>query len=241
MNKKFYIRMLVSAFIMGTAVFPNISYAATNMPQTTSPTRTTPASSTQPVTKVLLKAPMILQNPELPRGCEVTSLAMLLQYKGVNVDKMTLANKIQKVPYQQNGYMGNPNVGFVGNMFTTSQNGYGVYHGPIFHLAQQYLPSAVDLTGQSFTSVIDKLNQNKPVWVITNDTYAPLANSSFKTWKTTSGYVKITWYEHSVLVTGYDQSYIYFNDPLTNMQNKKANKSNFIVAWQQMGNQAISY
>lgn len=192
-------------------------------------------------TSVLLNAPLIAQNPELPKGCEVTSLAMMLQYAGVNVSKMTLANAIPKVPYSQNGYMGNPNVGFVGNMYTFSQSGYGVYHVPVYNLAKRYLPSAVDLTGQSFNSVIAKLNQKKPVWIITNATYAPLASSAFVTWKTTSGNVQITWHEHSVLVTGYDANYIYFNDPLGVIKNRKISRTTFINAWTQMGSQAISY
>src|SRR4051794_39043811 len=48
---------------------------------------------------VLLDVPYIGQNPELPRGCEVTSLAMMLNYVGVSADKMTLASKIEKVPF----------------------------------------------------------------------------------------------------------------------------------------------
>ncbi|RUQ24224.1 hypothetical protein ELQ35_21975 [Peribacillus cavernae] len=38
------------------------------------------------------------QYPELPRGCEVTSLAMLLHYYDVKVSKMELADKVKKDP-----------------------------------------------------------------------------------------------------------------------------------------------
>ena len=38
----------------------------------------------------------IAQNPELPRGCEVTSLAMMLNYNGINVSKMELAKEVKK-------------------------------------------------------------------------------------------------------------------------------------------------
>ena len=48
--------------------------------------------------------PFIKQLPELPRGCEVTSLAMFFcNIKGVQVDKMQLASEIHRVPFEQNG------------------------------------------------------------------------------------------------------------------------------------------
>ncbi|SFA49611.1 Uncharacterized protein YvpB [Parageobacillus thermantarcticus] len=199
------------------------------------------------IKSTLIDAPIISQLPELPRGCEVTSLAMLLNYAGVNVDKMTLAKQIKKnpTPYRKhNGkvFYGHPNEGFVGDMYTTKKPGYGVYHKPIKQLAEMYLPNQiVDLTGQSFAEIYKYLSKGTPVWVITNTTFRVLPPSEFREWQTPQGPIKITYREHSVLITGYDDQYIYFNDPLTGTKNKKAPKVEFIKAWEQMGKQAITY
>ncbi len=204
----------------------------------------------QPVTlkdSVLLDAPIIAQYPELPRGCEVTSLAMLLQDAGVKIDKMTLAKEVKKdpTPYKkENGkvYFGNPYKGFVGDMYTKKNPGYGVYHGPIADLATHYLPARIiDFTGSDFDAVKMYLSNDTPVWVVTNAKYQELPIHYFQTWHTKDGLVKITYQEHSVLVTGYDENYIYFNDPLTGIKNKKAPKQDFIKSWVQMGSQAITY
>jgi uncharacterized protein YvpB len=198
-------------------------------------------------TSVLIDAPLLSQLPELPRGCEVTSLAMLLNHAGIRVDKMTLAKQIKKnpTPYQvRNGqvFYGHPNEGFVGDMYTLSKPGYGVYHKPIKQLAERYLPNQIiDLTGQSFENIYTYLAKGTPVWVITNTTFRPLPPSAFREWQTPQGPIKITYREHAVLITGYDEQYIYFNDPLTAVKNQKAPKQDFIDAWVQMGRQAITY
>ncbi|MFP3723453.1 C39 family peptidase [Niallia circulans] len=195
---------------------------------------------------VLLDAPILNQLPELPRGCEVTSLAMLLQYADVDVDKMTLAKQIKKdtTPYTRvDGkiYYGHPNDGFVGDMYSLSGPGLGVYHKPIAALAEKYLPdSIVDFTGSDFEEIKNHLSNNRPVWVITNSTFKKLPESQFRTWNTPSGTVKITYSEHSVLITGYDETSIYFNDPLTGEKNKKAPIKDFEESWVQMGSQAIT-
>lgn len=193
-----------------------------------------------------LDVPLIMQKPELDRGCEVTSLAMLLQHAGVDVGKMELAEKIKKetTPYKnENGvyYYGNPNDGFVGDIYTFDKMGYGVYHGPVAELAKEYLPGKVrDLSGSSFEeAVLMPLSAGKPVWVITNARYQKLAESEFRTWNTPTGQVKITWQEHSVVVTGYDDQFVYFNDPLGAAA--KAERTGFEAAWVQMGSQAITY
>ncbi|MFE1242945.1 C39 family peptidase [Fictibacillus sp. NPDC058756] len=190
--------------------------------------------------------PLIMQKPELDRGCEVTSLAMLLQYAGVEVDKMELAEKVKKdtTRYQnENGayYYGNPNDGFVGDIYTFDKMGYGVYHEPVAELAEEYLPGKVlDLSGGSFEeAVLKPLSGGKPVWIIINAKYQKLPISEFRTWNTPSGQVQITWNEHSVVVTGYDEDYVYFNDPLGVAT--KAKRGGFEEAWTQMGSQAITY
>ncbi|MCR2821779.1 C39 family peptidase [Lederbergia panacisoli] len=197
--------------------------------------------------KMLIDAPVIKQFPELPRGCEVTTLAMLLGDAGVKVDKMTLAKEIKKDPTPRtvkNGeiYFGNPHKGFVGNMYTFNEPGLGVYHEPIMELAQSYLPDKiVNLSGQSFDELKIPLSDGRPVWVIINSQYRELEDSYFQTWNTTEGKIKITMKEHSVLITGYDDQFVYFNDPLTGLKNKKAPIKDFEKSWVQMGSQALTY
>jgi uncharacterized protein YvpB len=191
---------------------------------------------------ILLTVPALQQFPELPRGCEVTSLAMLLNFAGVAVDKLTLADEIPKVPYFSDGYFGNPHQGFVGNMYTYNQPGLGVYHEVIEDLASQYLPGQIDnLTGDHFSSVQKKLNAGKPVWVIVGSTFAFLPEEQWETWITKDGEINITRRMHSVLVTGYDENNVYFNDPFYQDQNQSANFESFVTSWTQFGNQAISY
>jgi uncharacterized protein YvpB len=197
--------------------------------------------------QVLLNIPAISQIPDLPRGCEVTTLAMLLNNAGVAVDKMELGEKVTRDHTPQkitNGeiYFGNPNDGFVGDMYSLKRPGYGVYHKPIAKLAEKYLPGKIkDLTGADFEELKIHLSDGRPVWVITNTTYQKLDESQFQTWNTPTGPVKITHREHSVLITGYDPHFVYFNDPLTGEKNKKAPIKDFEESWVQMGRQAITY
>ncbi|BAR86424.1 uncharacterized protein KNN_05604 [Bacillus thuringiensis serovar tolworthi] len=191
---------------------------------------------------ILANVPLIQQLPELDRGCEVTSLAMMLQYAGVSVDKMTLANEIKKVDFIDDGVRGNPNEGFVGNIYTFSESGYAVYHGPLFQLAEKYLPNkAVDLTGKNIEEIYKSIKAGKPVVMITNATFAPLDEAEFTTWETNSGDVSITYNEHCVVLIGYDQESVYIRDPLEDSLDVKVPRETFEQAWVQMGSQAISY
>jgi uncharacterized protein YvpB len=186
----------------------------------------------------ILDVPLITQMsaPNLYNGCEVTSLAMILNYSGYHVTKTDLANNIARVPLTyQNGLKGNPNVGFVGNMEVGP--GYAVYNGPIYNLARKYAgDEVVNLTNHPFTDLLARVDQGEPVWVITTSSFAPV--SDFTTWKTPQGTIRITFSEHSVVITGYDANYIYINNPY-GQKNQRVNRSSFEKAWVQMGSQAI--
>lgn len=189
----------------------------------------------------LLSIPFIQQKPELPRGCEVTSLAMLLNYAGVPVSKMELAEKIDKVPFEKNGLRGDMNEGFVGDMYSMQNPGLGVYANPIYRLANQYLPDRIiDLTNQPIESLYERIDQGAPVWVITNYKFKKLPESDFLTFHTGNGAMQVTYSEHSVVLTGYSEEFVFLNDPLAAEPNTKVNRRDFEEAWRQMGSQAIS-
>ena len=60
-------------------------------------------------------------------------------------------------------------------------------------------------------SQYEQLEKGNPVWVITTANFTRVDN--MQTWKTPNGTIEITYSEHSVAVTGYDDKYVYLNDP----------------------------
>ena len=85
-----------------------------------------------------LNVPLENQLPDLPNGCEVTSLSMLLKYYDINVSKLELSSNIKHVSsFVGNNYRGNPHVGFVGYM-SIKNAGWCVYNEPLYNVARKY-------------------------------------------------------------------------------------------------------
>lgn len=195
--------------------------------------------------KIILSVPAQDQLPQLPNGCEVTSLSMLFTAIGHPVNKTVLADEeptdptqLKLGPQHQIEYWGNPNVGFVGNV---RGYGYGIYHGPIVKLINKILPGhALDLTGQPFSNILTKVAEGLPVMVWTTSNFQPEPPSQWITWNSPEGPVHATMWEHAVLVVGYDAHHIYINDPLDGTAAKAVDRSDFIAAWNQLGQQAVT-
>lgn len=186
----------------------------------------------------------ISQKPELARGCEVTSLAMLLSHaKKQTVDKMVLAEQIAKDESQRtvvNGiiYYGDMHKGFVGSISDRSKPGLGVYAKPIFELGKKYVSNIHNISGASFEQILGFVGNQEPVWVITPINYNVVPESVIQVWKTNSGFMETTFLEHSVVIVGYDDKNVYFNDPI---QGKRLSKplAEFKKGWENQGRQAI--
>jgi uncharacterized protein YvpB len=196
--------------------------------------------------KVLLNVPLIAQNPELKYGCEVTSLAMLLHYAGVKINKMELADNIKKdndpVKTTQEGDItqwGDPDDGFVGDM-TGRKKGYAVYDEPLLDLLETYLPGrTLNLTKKPFDALLNQVKEKKPVVVwTTGDFKAP---DRWESWNHQNKKINTPLDLHAVVLVGYDSNYVYVNDPLAEKKALKVNKKSFIQSWKALGEQAVSY
>ncbi|MGS2748171.1 C39 family peptidase [Bacillus zanthoxyli] len=196
--------------------------------------------------KVILDVPLILQKPELKYGCEVTSLAMVLQYAGIKVNKMQLANGIKKdndpLSMSNGGDIirwGDPKEGFVGDI-TGKNKGYAVYVQPLQELMEQYLPNrTMNLTGKNFNDILAQIKIGKPVVVWTTGDYK--VPDRWESWKHGNKQITAPLDLHAVVLIGFEDGYIYINDPLSGKKAHKVNQETFIQSWDALGKQALSY
>jgi uncharacterized protein YvpB len=193
----------------------------------------------------LLDAPVYRQHPELPSGCEITSLSMLLNYAGVAKTKMDLLPDMKRdtTPIQRdaNGniiFWGNPNNGFVGDI-TGKSRGFGIFHTALLELLQKYIPSGKDMTRSPFEQLEDQIASGIPVVVWTTIDFQEPTN--WNVWDTPSGPIKTSFMEHAVLLVGYDPDRVYVNDPWTGKAQYPVDKAQFIRSWDAMGRQALTY
>ncbi len=171
-----------------------------------------------PAGRAVLKAPLIRQLPELPTGCEITSLAMAINYYGIKIKKTALADSfLEKGEYRQSDFR----KVFVGN--PREQKAYGCYADVIVNSAHKYLSTiktrsfkVINLTGCGPETLYSYIDMGFPVIVWATGRMNPVTEGP--TWTDKETGKTITWLgnEHCLLLTGYDLElgYVYMNDPL---------------------------
>ncbi|WP_059169970.1 C39 family peptidase [Bacillus sp. FJAT-27445] len=195
--------------------------------------------------KMMLDVPLIKQNPELKYGCEVTSLAMVLNYAGIKVDKMELSRAIRKDPdplFKAGGKIikwGDPSKGFVGDM-TGKEPGYAVFDKPIVNLMNTYLPGrAVNLTNQEFSEVLAHIASGFPavIWT-TGDFRLP---DRWESWLHGKRSITTPLDLHAVVLVGFDSNKVYVNDPLSEKKQLGIDREQFTASWKALKSRAVSY
>lgn len=97
--------------------------------------------------------PLISQRPELPNGCEITAVTMMLQYAGANVNKMQLAQEIPRSSNPNYGYMGQP----------WDNTGITIFPPALMNLVEKYAGTAKNMTGETFDAIKYQINIGHPV------------------------------------------------------------------------------
>lgn len=155
---------------------------------------------------------VINQFPDLPTGCEVTSLTMVLNYYGFPADKMDLANN-----YLPKGPVGSTDFrkAFVGDPRNSWSR--GCYAPVIVNTANKYLSArkskmqAVDISNRELTTLSAYTNANIPVIVWNTIDCKKPYNSV--TW-TVNG-EKLPWIspEHCLVLLGFVNGKVKVADP----------------------------
>lgn len=164
------------------------------------------------------------QYPELPTGCEITAMTMVLNYYGYNVDKVTMAldymPKIQAEFYRsEDGRLMGPDLEnfFVGD--PTEETGYICGTGAIVTAANAYLTdvgsdmTAVAMKNAQPEELYDLIDQGTPVVIWCTINMEDRAETD--SWYREDGtYMEWSTNDHGAVLIGYDEDTVTVADPI---------------------------
>lgn len=247
--------VMIPVILLGKKLFGAEEIKPTDAPvaeQTTTSAATTTTSADTTVTTTTTEPPFVLpdahqleveavlQNPELPTGCEVTALTTLLNYLGYDVTKIEMANNY--LPCTSNGGVTFDEY-FVGSPY--DKNSFGCFAPVIVRTAEAYFEAINEtdrkienVTDSEFEDMFTHVAKGNPVviWATIN-LHEPVKKYY---WDTPDGTpVYFYGYEHCMVLTGYDldKNLVYVSDP------QKGNVSYdlelFKLRYEQLGSQAV--
>ncbi len=170
----------------------------------------------------------IKQYPELPEGCEITSLTEVLNYFGYSANKLTMADRY--LPKSDSAYA-DPNEYY---LFNPRSNGLYCFAPVLVKTVEAYNLDngtdicAEDITGCEVTELYGKLLHGIPVVVwLTIDLEEPEINSN-------------GFYEnlHCVVLSGYTTNTVSISDSMTG-ECLTVNRALFEKNWKVMGSRAM--
>lgn len=189
----------------------------------------------------------VYQNPELPTGCEITAMDMVLQYYGFDIDKVTLAKEYMPT-ISYGSYRNDENVVdksdmnnyFIGDPETVM--GYIAGTGAVQTAANNYLEEtdsdlrAYDITGVSLSEIYEYVADDTPVvvWV----TIGMVDRTEIKYYYVDyTNYIEWTYNDHGAILIGYDDSTVTIADPIDGIV--EYDKEQFESVFESRGNMAV--
>lgn len=223
------------------------STTSTESQQTTSTSIISIETKPQKEVGIKWKVPLIMQNPELPTGCEITSITMVVNFYGYDYDKITMIDKyLDKSDnfYHKDGQLFGPNPQkfFLGNPRSTSGYGLQCFSGTWVNSLNKVFKEnksehyAEEISGKSLKELEDEL-QSAPILISASIDMNPASpRVLFKDSETKED---VTTYRnfHCVVLVGYDEDYYYINDPLGTFS--KLEKTRLERAYTSTGQQAV--
>lgn len=189
--------------------------AAVSSPQSAAPKAAPAGGKTLPVEN-------IQQRPEFPSGCEITSAAIALNYRGYEVSRETLAGYLpcSSSFSRSDGrlYGPDPRETFVGSPDTDR---YGCYAPVVVEAVNRFLAGvgasensrAVDLTGTPAERLYGFIDRGLPVIVwVTSGMEAPSPGDEWFL-RSTGEYFRWIKKEHVMVLMGYTAGQAVFSDP----------------------------
>ena len=195
---------------------------------------------------IMLPVPQILQNPELPNGCEITSLCELLNFMGIPADKCDLADNY--LPRSERWYGADPDEVYMGDPHiddTSPESGYYCFAGPIIKAARAYLAARgrgdlepVDLTGCGLEELEAQLAAGRPFIFWASLHFNDIRFDKCGSYPLPGGRTHRVFHTlHCMVCRGMDDDSFYIADPLD--FNEKVPKEQFMRVFRQLGSRAV--
>lgn len=190
----------------------------------------------------------VLQLPELPVGCEITALTIMLRYCGFDADKTDLARNYLPVSWgnarTEDGktYKDSFFDYFIGDPFS---RGYGCFANAIEKAANAYIAdhgggfTVKNISGAHPDELYDYLAEGIPVICWATD--GMIEPEYYETWYDNATGEQLDWYlnEHCFVLAGFNMSgnLVTLNDPMKGIIDYNINR--FETRYEQMYRQAI--
>lgn len=198
--------------------------------------------------EILLNVPQILQKPELPNGCEITSLCEVLNFLGYPADKCELADRF--LPRSERWYGTDPNESYMGDPHRdddTPECGYYCFARPIVKAAKAYLAAQdggeprylpCDLTGAEEEELVAQLKKGRPFVFWASLHFEDILYDKCGAYPLAGGGEhRVFHHLHCMVCCGVDDEAFTVADPLD--YNRRVPRAQFMKIYRQLGRRAV--